>query len=84
MKSRSFLAHGLIFFKWLHNDEEMDAAFCHVCAKAEDNGRFPGSGWSLRDAAFLDKVSPIGKMLLCLSQRTKYLIAISLRKLLKQ
>ena len=29
----------------------MDAAFCHVCAKAEDNSRLYGS--ARRDAAFL-------------------------------
>ena len=31
----------------------MDAAFCHVCAKAEDNSNLHGSAW--RVAAFLTK-----------------------------
>ena len=53
MKSRSFQAQWFDHFKWLHHDEEMDAAFCHVCAKAEDNGRLSGS--ARKDAAFLTK-----------------------------
>ena len=53
MKSRSFQAQWFDHFKWLHYDEEMDAAFCHVCAKAEDNGRLSGS--TQKDAAFLTK-----------------------------
>ena len=51
VKSRSFQAQWFDRFKWLHYDKEMDAAFCHVCAKAEDNGRLSGS--ARRDAAFL-------------------------------
>lgn len=53
VKKRSFQAPWFDRFKWLHYDEEMDAAFCHVCAKAEENGRLSGS--ARRDAAFLTK-----------------------------
>ena len=53
MRSRSFQAQWFDCFKWLHYDEEMDAAICHVYAKAEDNGRLAGS--TRKDAAFLTK-----------------------------
>lgn len=53
MKKRSFLAQWFNLSKWLHYDEEMDVAFCHVCGKAEENGRLSSS--VRRDAAFLTK-----------------------------
>lgn len=52
-KKRSLQASWFDRFKWLQYDEDMDAAFCHVCAKAEDSGRLSSFMW--RDAAFLTK-----------------------------
>ena len=48
MKKRSFQAPWFDHFKWLHYDEDMDAAFCHVCAKAEDTGRLSGSAQGMQ------------------------------------
>ena len=53
VKKRLFQAPWFDSFKWLHYNEDMDATFCHVCAKAEDSGRLSTS--ARRDAAFLTK-----------------------------
>jgi len=40
-------------WNWLHYDESAsDAAFCHVCAKAEEEGKLKSN---LKDSAFIQR-----------------------------
>ena len=50
---RSFQSHRCDAYKWLHYDKATDAAFCHVCIRAEREKKFLSS--HRREPAFITK-----------------------------
>ena len=49
---RSFQAAWFDKFPWIHYDEAMDAALCHLCARAENGGKLMAN---CKDVAFVSK-----------------------------
>jgi len=50
---RSFQSHWCVACKWLHYDKATDAAFCHVCMRAQREKKFLSS--HRREPAFITK-----------------------------
>ena len=49
---RSFQAAWFDKFPWIHYDEALDAALCHLCARAENGGKLMAN---CKDVAFVSK-----------------------------
>ena len=52
MVQRAFISSWFDKWKWIHYDETADAAFCHVCMKADKAGKLKANS---KDLAFLQK-----------------------------
>ena len=49
---RVFLSSWFDKWKWIHNDETADVAFCYVCMKADEAGKLKANS---KDLVFLQK-----------------------------
>ena len=56
---RSFKPTWFDKWNWIHYNEALDATFCHVCARAEEEGKLKANS---KDLLFIQKDSPTGRM----------------------